>query len=245
MEQEKQIEKDFFDRIALEDQEYQRFAEGSYAKIFSLFKSLVDPKPGDSILDMGCGTGAFTQRLKQEFPSANVLGMDISEQCINRARKSYADILFSAGDVEKTNLDSHSIDIICYFGALHHFPDFNNVAREAGRILRPGGKVFSLDPHHHNPVFWLFRAHESPLYCSKGVTSQERLLTTREFKEVFAANGFTVRTKVISGIKFATVEAGFMKLFMPVYNVLDQILGLSPLAPLIGAWVVGFAQKPV
>jgi hypothetical protein len=77
------------------------------------------------------------------------------------------------------------------------------------------------------------------------VTSQERLLTTREFKEVFAANGFTAKTKVISGIKFATVEAGFMKLFMPVYNVLDQILGLSPLAPLIGAWVVGFAQKPV
>jgi SAM-dependent methyltransferase len=102
MEQKKQIEKDFFDQIALDGEEYQRFAEESYGKIFSLFESLAEPKPGETILDMGCGTGAFTTRLKQEFPQNNVLGIDISEQCIAKAQAMYKDITFTAGDVEKT-----------------------------------------------------------------------------------------------------------------------------------------------
>jgi hypothetical protein len=90
----------------------------------------------------------------------------------------------------------------------------------------------------------MFRAHESPLYCSKGVTSQERLLTAGEFNDVFRAAGFETKTKIISGIKFATVEAGFMQKLMPIYNVLDQALGYSPLASLIGAWVIGSARRP-
>lgn len=243
MEQKKEIEKEFFDNFGREGQEYQRFAEDSYQKIFALFRRMINPQPGEKILDMGCGTGAFTHRLKQAFPQNELSGIDISEACIGYAVKSYETISFRSGDVEKTDFPDQSFDIIAYFGVLHHFPELSRVVAEARRLLKPGGRIFSFDPNHKNPVFWLFRAHESPLYCSKGVTEQERLLTTREFHQLFGANGFTTKTKVISGIKFASVEPRLMKILLPVYNVCDQILGVSPLAPILGAWVVGFARK--
>jgi SAM-dependent methyltransferase len=169
--------------------------------------------------------------------------MDISEGCISRAAQMYPALEFRVADVEKTGLADSSVDVICYFGLLHHFPDFNKVAAEAYRVLKPGGRFFSFDPHHYNPAFWLYRAHESPFYSPIGVTPNERLMTKGEVKKVFSQNGFETGGRVMSGIRFTYVESPRARKLLPLYNFLDGILAWTPLASLIGAWVVGWGRK--
>ena len=243
-EQNKELEKEFFNRYGQESG-YDRFSDSGYNKLLDLFNTAVSPQAGESILDLGCGSGAFTVRLKEIYPQQKIMGIDISTACIEKAAKDYPGISFRVGDVENTGLPSASLDIICYSGVLHHFPTIEKVAREAFRILKPGGRFFSFDPHHYNPAFWLYRCRSSPFYSPVGVTPNERLMTAREVKSVFSKAGLQVNTKIISGIAFCYVESNKGKSLLFLYNLLDGILGATPLARLIGAWVIGWGQKPM
>ena len=244
IEQNKELEKDFFNRYG-QKSGYDRFSDSGYHKLMQWFGSVVSPRPGESILDLGCGSGAFTARLKEAYPQQNIMGIDISTACIEKAAKDYPGISFQVGDVENTGLQTNSMDIVCYSGVLHHFPNTEKVATEAFRILKPGGRFFSFDPHHHNPAFWLYRSKRSPFYSPVGVTPNERLMTAREVNQVFSRAGLRVKTRIISGIAFCYVESNKGKSLLSLYNCLDGILGATPLARFIGAWVIGWGDKPV
>ena len=77
-----------------------------------------------------------------------VKGVDISPRCVERATHEFPGVKFIVGDAESTGFRDNSVDILTYFSILHHFPDFTKVAKEANRILKPGGRFFSFDPHH-------------------------------------------------------------------------------------------------
>ncbi len=234
--QNKNAEINFFDRFEKEGG-YEVFDETGYQKIMSQMKDMVKPIKGELILDLGCGSGAFTNRIAKAFGECKVVGMDISEGCIRRAKNDFGGITFKIGDAESTGLAANSVDIITYSGMLHHFPDFSKVAKEARRILKKGGRFFSYDPNYYNPPFWLYRCKESPFYSPVGVTLNERLITKNEIRRVFSDAGFNVKARAISGIKYDYVE-GKSELALKIYNLLDGILGASPAAKLIGALVV-------
>ena len=192
---------------------------------------------------MGCGSGAFTVRLYRSFPELNLSGVDISPGCIARAARDYPYVNFQIGDAENSGLSAGSVDILCYSGMLHHFPSIQRLAREAFRLLKPGGRFFSYDPHHRNPAFWLSRSKVSPFYSPSGVTPNERLMTGGEVRRVFSATGFRVSVRVISGVGFASAEIKYARSLLRIYNVLDGWLGATPLARIFGAWVIGYGVK--
>ena len=51
------------------------------------FVDLVDPQPGETILDIGCGTGSTALALKQRCPEARIIGIDPDPRVLNTARK--------------------------------------------------------------------------------------------------------------------------------------------------------------
>ena len=236
--QDKTAEKEFFDHFDVAGG-YDRFGEHGYRHLISEFRAAVCPAEGETVLDMGCGSGAFTVRLYRAFPKLKLTGVDISSGCIARAAKEYPMIDFQVGDAENSECPAGSVDILCYSGILHHFPNFETLATEAFRLLKPGGRFFSYDPHLYNPAFWLYRSKSSPFYSPIGVTSNERLMTAGEVRRVFSAAGFRVSVHVISGITFANVESKRARALLGIYNLLDRILGATPLARVIGAWVIG------
>jgi ubiquinone/menaquinone biosynthesis C-methylase UbiE len=242
-EQDKSAEQKFFDRFDREGG-YERFDERGYRRLLDEAQRLVDPKPGEIVVDMGCGSGAFTAQLARRFPSCRLTGLDLSEGCIARAKAEYRDIVFKTADAEETGLAAASVDVLCYSGILHHFPDFSKVAAEAFRLLKPGGRFFSYDPHHRNPAFWLYRAKASPFYSLVGVTANERLLTKTEVVRVFSGAGLSASARVISGVTFTYVESGRVRPLLGIYNALDRALGATPLASWLGAWVIGSGVKP-
>lgn len=240
--QNKKAEILFFDKFDKEGG-YDIFDDKGYYKIASILKKKLKGSKVKTVIDMGCGSGAFTARLAAALNKSAVIGLDISTGCIRRAKEDYPEIEFEVGDIENTRFKSSSIDLVCFTGILHHFPDFSRAAKEAARILRPGGHFFSYDPNLYNPAFWLYRSPNSPLSTKIGITENERLLTSKEIKNVFGKHGFEVDMTVISGINVSYIENKKAKTLLLAYNFLDYILGLTPLASVIGAWIIGFGTK--
>ncbi len=240
--QNKNLEVEFFQQFNV-DGEYDRFSEASYKKLIELFSQLIEPRPGQSLLDMGCGSGAFTSRLHERHPTLKISGVDLTPTLIKKASRLFPDLAFNIGDIENLQQESASVDIITYFGVLHHFPDFTAVAKEAHRLLKPGGQFFSFDPHHFNPLFWLYRAKESPFYSSKGVSQNERLITPREVHAVFQEQGFKLQTQLLCGLRFEKSSIPVQKLLTVLYNSFDGLLAATPLSRSIGPWVIGWGEK--
>lgn len=70
-----------------------------HAFVWSLAADLIDllsPKPGERILDLGCGTGHLTGRIAEL--GAEVIGIDASAEMIAQARKNYPDLRFEIQD---------------------------------------------------------------------------------------------------------------------------------------------------
>lgn len=239
--QNKEAEKRFFDHFDRAGG-YDVFGNAGYHKMITWMTDLIPPRKNKVIFDMGCGSGAFTTYLYQAYPSCKIVGVDISQGCIKRAKKDFPKINFMIGDIENLKIKSSSVDVACYSGILHHFPNFELVAKEAHRILKPGGTFFSYDPHYFNPAFWLYRSKSSPFRSTVGITSNERLLTAKEVEEIFSETGFKTKIQIKSGIAYCYIE-GKTKPLLKIYNSLDSILGATPFSRFIGAWVIGYGIK--
>lgn len=240
--QDKLAERKFFNKFG-NKQGYEVFDEKGYQKIIGVLKHAARSKNNQIIVDMGCGSGAFTVRLKKTFPQSKIVGLDISDGCIRAARKNIKGVKFIIGDVESTKIKSGSVDVLCYSGILHHFPDFSKVAKEAQRVLKRGGIFFSYDPNLYNPAFWLYRDKKSPFYSPVGVTKNERLLKSGEIKSVFKNTGFEVKTKIISGLSYSYIESKKAMRIIKLYNSFDKILGATPAADFIGAFIIAWGKK--
>lgn len=89
-------------------------------------------------LDVGCGTGALTRRLRAAGP--RVTGIDRDEQCIRlaRAHPRAAGIGYLVGDVGRAPLRPGSFDLVTSVAMVHHI-DAELALRQMSGLLRPGG----------------------------------------------------------------------------------------------------------
>jgi len=106
-------------------------------KIAGFLLDLTDIKKGDKILEFGCGTGAFTDYIKDLETDLDVTGLDISGECIKSAQEKIKGVNFIKGDIERTEFEDNSFDIVIASGVLHHFPDLYPAIKESLRILKP------------------------------------------------------------------------------------------------------------
>jgi len=108
----------------------------------SVVSSRVDPERVHDILDLGCGTGRFSQALAQTF-NANLIGIDPSTKMLQQARvnNSNSRVVFANGLGEAVPLPADSVDLIFISMAFHHFTDPSAVAEECSRVLRHAGRV--------------------------------------------------------------------------------------------------------
>jgi ubiquinone/menaquinone biosynthesis C-methylase UbiE len=223
--QDKQTEIAFFDRHAADDQ-YDVFAPDASARVIAQFVQLSGLAPPATVVDLGCGSGAFTHLLQQA--GYQCLGLDISGKLVEVGRRKHAGIAFVQGDIERLPFADASFDGVLLSGVVHHFPDPSRCAAEVYRVLRPHGRFFAFDPNRMNPFMWLYRDPASPFYSSLGVTANERPVLAREVAAVFGRAGFDVRSHYLSGLAYRYVASGRARLMLPVYNFIDgRLFGLS------------------
>lgn len=145
---------DFYDHAA--NSFWNRFGQRTIARLAL--------KPGASVLDICCGTGASALPAAEAVgPTGSVLGVDLAEDLLDLARaktkaRGLSNIEFRVGDMLDLGLDAQFEAVVCVFG-IFFVPDMSAAIRELWRMVRPAGQlaITTWGPNLFEPlntVFW-------------------------------------------------------------------------------------------
>ncbi|MBD2122711.1 class I SAM-dependent methyltransferase [Trichocoleus sp. FACHB-262] len=132
------------------------------------------------ILDLGCGTGSTTLMLKQAFPQAEVIGLDLSPYMLvmadYKAQQAALNIIWQHTSAEDTGFDAGTFDLVTVAFMFHEMPPNVSqlVLQECFRLLKPGGQLLILDGHQPklrrtNWLITLFQEPYSKVYAAESV----------------------------------------------------------------------------
>ena len=122
------------------------------------------------ILDLGCGTGSTTLLLKQAFPEAEVIGLDLSPYMLvvaeHKAKQSGLEIEWRHANAEQTGFPIASFDLVTASLLFHETPPAiaQSILRESDRLLTVGGELLILDGSQKTlrQTEWLTQIFEEP-----------------------------------------------------------------------------------
>jgi 2-polyprenyl-3-methyl-5-hydroxy-6-metoxy-1,4-benzoquinol methylase len=112
-----------------------------------LIRALVAAKPGERLLEVGCG-GGHVLRL---FPACVLTGVDVSGRMLDKARRNLAgyDVTLRKGELGTLDLTPASFDAIVCTEVLEHTVDPDAVLRAMARLVRPTGRIVVTLPNDH------------------------------------------------------------------------------------------------
>lgn len=138
----------------------------------------------DNILDLGCGAGWLSRVLAKSAPQGRVVGMDISDEMVRRARQKSVDfenLVFIVGAAEETPWESNFFSKMISVESSYYWPDPAKALHEVFRVAREGGSAWILinyyrdNPHCHQwsqileiPAKLLSAAEWSALFLEAG-----------------------------------------------------------------------------
>ena len=153
----------------------------------SVLESRLDGESISTILDLGCGTGRFSEGLASRF-GARVVGVDPSERMLAQARRKRQGngIHYERGIAEAIPLIDGAVDMIFMSMSLHHFHDPELAAQECRRVLRANGNVVvRTGTREHIPSYPYV-----PFFANTGAMLQDLLPDRPRLCAIFEAAGF-------------------------------------------------------
>lgn len=130
---------DFFDRIA---PVYDTWANGQHQRVASRLVDLAAPEKGETVLDVGTGTGLVANLVAPRVEPGIVFGIDLSENmlAIARSRKT-RNVQYIGMAAEHLVFRPATFDLVTMGEALAYLADPSTALAEANRVLRPGGRI--------------------------------------------------------------------------------------------------------
>jgi ubiquinone/menaquinone biosynthesis C-methylase UbiE len=162
------------------------------------------PGAAPHIVDLGCGTGRFTQSLADRF-GAQVTAIDPSQKMLDQARKRTTSdrVTFLQAPGEALPLADGSADVVFMSMVLHHFAVAAAVAAECRRVLRAGGHVCIRSSTRETRF-----PHEEFFAEFRGLVDRE-LLPRQRVTTVFEAAGLPLVVQQLVPVVLATDWATF------------------------------------
>ncbi len=113
---------------------------------------LMDLRPGERVLDLGCGAGWATRilaRLVADGPQGfgQVVGLDISDEMVRRARaasREFENILYIWSSAQSIAWEENYFDKVLSIESFYYYPDQERALAELFRVLAPRGRLFIL-----------------------------------------------------------------------------------------------------
>ncbi|MEG4441321.1 methyltransferase domain-containing protein [Microcoleus sp. AT9_B5] len=160
------------------------------------------------IIDLGCGTGSTTLMLKQAFPAAEVVGLDLSPYMLvvadMKAQKAGLNIQWLHGNAESVAFPDASFDLVAASLLFHETPPAVSraILRESFRLLKVGGQVAILDGNQKTlrQTEWLTDIFEEPYIKSYAAGSLDAWAGAAGFAAVQTHEHWWVN-QVTQGVK--------------------------------------------
>jgi SAM-dependent methyltransferase len=159
---------------------------------------LGEVRPGERVLDLGCGAGRFVAALREV--GAEPIGVELAEAALERARANApgADLRLVEDD-GSLPLEHASVDLVWCSEVLEHVPDTAHLLLEVRRVLRPGGRLVVTVPGHGRlrtalVALTRFESHFDPLGQHVRFYTRRSLAATLEhagFEDVRVRSGLT------------------------------------------------------
>lgn len=173
-----------------------------------VLRAMLPPMSDRKVVDLGCGFGWFC-RWAREQGAAQVLGLDLSENMLARARAAATDsaVAYAKADLERLDLPEGAFDLAYSSLAFHYVEDIARLFRTIHRALIPGGRlVFSME----HPIFM---APRSPGW-SLDAQGQKTWPVDSYFQEGprvtdWLAKGVVKRHRTIGTTLNSLIRAGF------------------------------------
>lgn len=165
--------------------DYDNSREGRFTRAFKdMICAHISLKSSDRVLDVACGPGTLLSELGGMKPITGY-GVDIADEMIKVAARRYPALTFRVAGCESMPFDDGMMDVITVCAAYHHFPNPDLFAKEAERLLRPGGLLYIADVRWPaflrvvaNPFMPLLKSGDVKIYSPKEIVNT---FTKRQF----------------------------------------------------------------
>ncbi|HEU0129719.1 MAG TPA: methyltransferase domain-containing protein [Mycobacteriales bacterium] len=110
--------------------------------------ALLAPRPGERMLEVGCGLGADARELAAMVAPGEVVATDLSTAMLTSARERHDPALpvtYEHADVTDLPYEDASFDVVRVERVLQHVADVERACAEMARVLRPGGRLLAVD----------------------------------------------------------------------------------------------------
>lgn len=164
---------------------YARAEFGEKQALYAQVLRLLEAKPGERVLDVGCGAGPFGQAAA----GLRVTGVDIAREALKKARARGASGLVLAQG-ERLPVRDRSFSRIVCLGNLEHFIDPRAGALELRRVLEPGGRCVVMLPNrwYSGDLWRLLRTGRGPDHHQP----IDRFATLAEWRRLLEQAGLVV-----------------------------------------------------
>jgi SAM-dependent methyltransferase len=170
---------DWASQTTLEEIHVHEAFEGPTAMENEFILREMGPLKGVALLDIGAGFGESSVYFA--IKGARVTTTDISpgmvDNTVRLGLKYGVNIQGVVGDAEGLALPSVAYDIVYCANTWHHVTDRESFFRQIHRVLKPGGRFFTIDPLAYNPVINIYRR-----MATRVRTEDERPLTFRDLE---------------------------------------------------------------
>lgn len=131
----------FFNRAAADEDHYPSAIDPRIYHV-KLVIEHIGARPLQRIADIGCGKGRFARVVKERFPAAEVVAVDLAEAMLARVPAGIGRV---AASMTALPLASGSCDAAYATESLEHAVDIPAAVAELARIVRPGGRIVIID----------------------------------------------------------------------------------------------------
>ena len=196
--------------------------------------SFSDVRPGEVVLDLGCGAGIDLLLAAQRVgPGGRVIGVDMTDEMIVRARANAAaagreNVEVRKGFIEALPVDDGSVDLVISNCVLNLSPDKPAAFAEIARVLKPGGRMRLSDLVVDDPPQWVRESAILYSSCVAGASSEEEYvggLRAAGLERVDVVQRLVYDKAMLGGLIASEVEAGGEALVAEAAAVLSDGAG--------------------